>query len=107
PACEIDGVHDSTLLTGFPVVGSGGVIEAPGGRPATFSVTVSPASASDACTVKLKGTPVGVVIVLPHTGCENVGGVFTCGPSSMKKSTAIFPTTFPSPLRSSTVTCVE
>src|SRR5215472_7672252 len=25
----------------------------------------------------------------------------------MKKSTAIFPTTFPSPLRSSTVTCVE
>ena len=61
PTWERSGVQENTLLTGLPVVGSGGVMVAPAGRPATFSVTTSPASGSDAVTVVLAGTPAGRV----------------------------------------------
>src|SRR6185436_16179937 len=50
PPCTRIGVHEKLLDTGFPLVGSIGVMVAPCGRPATFSVTTSPASTSEAET---------------------------------------------------------
>jgi hypothetical protein len=107
PACARVGVQLNVLLTGFPVVGSGGVIAAPVGSPTTFSVTTSPASTSDAVAWKLTAWPVFATTVEPHVGELNDGVWFTMGTSWMKKSTAIFDlTAFPA-VRSSMVTCVE
>ena len=62
------GVHANTLLTGLPEAGSEGVIVAPAGRPLTVNETLSPASASDACIVKLVAIPTFASMVEPHTG---------------------------------------
>ena len=109
PTWERSGVQENTLLTGLPVVGSGGVMIAPDGRPATFSVTTSPASGSDAVTVVLAGTPAGrVSSELLQAGCENTGGSFTSGTSWMKKSTATRPlSALVTGSRSSMITWVE
>ncbi len=60
------GIHSNTLLTGLPLVGRSGVIVAPGGRPATSSVTSSPASSSDAVISKLIVLPDWTTTLAPH-----------------------------------------
>src|SRR5437867_7265870 len=75
PASAAVGVQEKVLLTGLPglpLVGKGGVMVAPAGRPATFKVTVCPGSGSDARTGKLRVVPTltGVGVVDPHTGAD-------------------------------------
>src|SRR5262249_3103281 len=91
PASPVVGVHEKTLLTGRAVVGSAGDIDAPDGRPTALSVIVWPKSASEACTVKLNGSPASTVSVPPHVGVgglSNTGGTPACATSWMRKSTA-------------------
>src|SRR5437867_6176004 len=71
PTCADVGVHEKVLLTGLPLVGNGGDIVAPSGRPTTFRVTISPGSPSDAWTINFKMLPATTVSILPHVG---VGG---------------------------------
>jgi hypothetical protein len=75
------GVQLKTLCTGLPDVGSAGVIVAPAGNAVLVRVTVFPASASEALTVKVNACPTFAVNVVPHVGVgeTNSGGTLVGG----------------------------
>src|SRR5438128_839656 len=75
PTSASVGVQENMLLTGLPLVGNEGVSTAPSGTPDASSVTVSPASVSEARTVKVNGFPTLTITLELQAGMSKTGAV--------------------------------